>query len=170
MLKCLCLGHKHQGWISSVTCNREVVPVECSLESKVFKLEEVKAAQYADEDLGHILKYVQEGSVPSCDERSAASRPLKNLMDNVRKLKLRDGVLFRVSGGRTQLVLLKVYRTVVLKELHESMGHVHCEKVLSLLRPRFYWPFMQADVEDHVLNCHCVVQQKVNRKVNNIAD
>ena len=53
-----CLSYKHQAWIGSVTCNSEVFPVECSLESKVFSLEEVKAAQYADEDLCRIFKFV----------------------------------------------------------------------------------------------------------------
>ena len=95
-------------------------------------MEEVETEQYADDDLSRILKYVQEGCVASCDEKSKALRPLRNLMDNVRKLKLCDGVLLRISGGRSQIVLPKVYRYVMLKKLHESMGHAHRDNVFCV--------------------------------------
>ena len=36
---------------------------------------------------------------------------------------------------------------------------------MSLLRPRFFWPFMQTDVEDHVnRKCECVIDQKPNER------
>jgi transposase InsO family protein len=108
---------------------------------------------------------VQKGTVPSRDDRSAASKPLKNLMDNLKKLKLKDGVLYRESGGAKQLVVPKVYRSLVLRELHDSMGHVRGNKVLLLLRSRFYWPYMQLEVEEYVSNCRCVVDQKPNQKI-----
>ena len=51
-----CLGRKHTAWIGSVTCNADVVPVECTMESDKFSLEEVKGAQRNDEEIREILK------------------------------------------------------------------------------------------------------------------
>ena len=159
------LSGKHAGWIGSITCNVDAVSVECSLESKLLSMKEVKAAQHADQDLRCIMKFVQNGTFPSKDIRSSASKPLKNLMDNLKKLKMRNGVLFRESGGSKQLVLPEVYRSLVLRELHDNMGHVRMNKMLPLLRSRFYWPFMQLEAEEYVSNCRCVVEQKPNQKV-----
>ena len=36
---------------------------------------------------------------------------------------------------------------MVLKELHENMGHLLSDRVLRLVRERFYRPRMQSDVE-----------------------
>ena len=39
---CAVLGRKHTALIGSVTCNADVIPVECVLESDKLSLEEVK--------------------------------------------------------------------------------------------------------------------------------
>ena len=50
-----------------------------------------------------------------------------------------------------------------MRELHNNMGHVGAERVLHLVRDRFYWPHMQADVEKHVTSCACFKQNKPPR-------
>ncbi len=160
-----CLGRKHTAWIGSINCNIDAFPMECTLESSIVSLEEMKTAQNDDEEIKQVLKLVEERKAPTRVERAAVSKEVRNLMNNLKKLKLVNGVLFRMCGGKQQLVLPKKYRPVVLKELHGSMGHIGSDKVMSLLRPRFFWPFMQAEVENHISkNCQCVMQQKPNEK------
>lgn len=49
---------------------------------------------------------------------------------------------------------------MVLKELHDKMGHLGSDRVLHLARERFYWPRMQSDVELDVKHlCRCVKQK-----------
>ena len=88
-----CLGRKHSAWIGSVTCNADVVPLECTLESKKFSLEEVRDAQKNDEDIKVILKFVNGGVSPTRNERAGASKEVRNLFNNLKKLKLCDGVV-----------------------------------------------------------------------------
>lgn len=43
-------------------------------------------------------------------------------------------------------------KLVVLKSLHDDMGHVGADKVICLERKRFFWPFMQKDIEDYSMS------------------
>lgn len=50
---------------------------------------------------------------------------------------------------------------MVLKHLHDDMGHMGTERVLGLARDRFYWPYMKQDVEAYVTRkCPCIKQKK----------
>ena len=86
---------------------------------------------------------------------------MKILMSNVKKLHLIKGILYRKGPAGNQLVLPPRYRSLAVRELHQNMGHVSSEKVLALMRSRFYWPKMQRDVEQFVKHqCACVKQKK----------
>ena len=159
-----CLGKKHTGWIGSITCNPIVLP-DSELLLKGYSLEEVRCAQVADADIGLVLKFVEENRKPTKAERGNASKDLKNLISNLQKFSVVNGVLYRKWKGKKQLVLPKVYKAVVLQELHDSMGHVGSEKVMALVRPRFFWPYMQKDVDDYIANCSCLIQQKPNLRI-----
>ena len=56
---CACLGRNHTTMIGSVTCNADVIPVECVLELNRLSLEDVKVAQSRDEEIREILKFVE---------------------------------------------------------------------------------------------------------------
>ncbi|KAK7879352.1 hypothetical protein WMY93_033866 [Mugilogobius chulae] len=75
-----------------------------------------------------------------------------------------DGLLCRKTANRMQLVLPKKYHRLVYKELHEEMGHLGVERVLALIRDRFYWPHMQRDVEHHITRvCSCLKNKRPNK-------
>ena len=161
-----CLGKKHTAWIGSITLNSTVIPDFTEMQLKGFSPQEIKVAQMADEDIGMVYKLLESGEIPTRAERSEASRSQKNLLNNFRKLSLLDGVLYRAWKGKKQLVLPKVYRSMVLKELHDSMGHIGSEKVLALVRPRFFWPFMQQEVEDYISQeCACAFRKKPVKQI-----
>jgi len=51
----------------------------------------------------------------------------------------------------------KQVRSLVLKELHENMGHLGVDRTLHRARGGFYWPHMQRDIEHHIGHvCQCV--------------
>ncbi|KAK7915695.1 hypothetical protein WMY93_011456 [Mugilogobius chulae] len=80
------------------------------------------------------------------------------------RLELVDGVLYRRrrddEGLSHQLVLPEELRPLVLKNLHDDMGHMGIERTLDLVRSRFYWPRMAMDVEKKVKSCGRCVRRK----------
>lgn len=70
------------------------------------------------------------------------------------QLELKNGVLYRrrQEGANTifQLVLPEELRAVALKSLHDDMG---IERVMGLIRSRFYWPKMSMSVEEKIKTC-----------------
>lgn len=76
------------------------------------------------------------------------------------KLHIRNELLYRQTTQQ-QLLLPTKYRAVALKHLHDYMGHVGTERVLTLVRYRFYWPFMKRDIKVHVTRrCPCIKKKK----------
>lgn len=74
------------------------------------------------------------------------------------KLVMKNGLLHRVStshvGEKThQLVLPAEFKPVVLKSMHDDLGHLGVERTTDMLRSRFFWPKMAADVDQYVKNC-----------------
>ena len=63
-----------------MTCNNDVVPLECTLESNKFSLEEVRDAQKNDEDIKIILKFVDGGVTPTRNDRAGVSKEVRNLL------------------------------------------------------------------------------------------
>lgn len=77
------------------------------------------------------------------------------------KLKVANDLLYREAGGKQQFVLPAEYRSLVLKHFHNDMGHLGTERVISLARDRFYWPFMNKDIKAYVTRqCPCIKQKK----------
>lgn len=80
------------------------------------------------------------------------------------RLELHDGVLYRKrkDGDQVtyQLVLPEVLRESVLQSLHNDMGHMGIDRTLDLVRTRFYWPRLSADVERKVNTCGRCTRRK----------
>lgn len=77
---------------------------------------------------------------------------------------MRNGLLYRTrqseDGATYQLVAPESLRATILKSLHEDMGHMGLERTLDLVRTRFYWPKMAADVEKKIKSCGRCVRRK----------
>uniref|UniRef100_A0A3B3HLU8 Gypsy retrotransposon integrase-like protein 1 n=1 Tax=Oryzias latipes TaxID=8090 RepID=A0A3B3HLU8_ORYLA len=89
---------------------------------------------------------------------------MKLMLKEWKRLELRDGLLYRRRQCDTvttyQLVLPMALRSDVLRCLHDDMGHMGLERTQDLVRSRFYWPKMAADVEAKIKNCGRCVRRK----------
>lgn len=101
---------------------------------------ELIRAQGQDVAINEIIKLKQSKTVLTNEDRSKGSVPVKRLMHEWGKLCIESGLLYRRAGGRKQLVLPAEYRSLVLKQLHNNMGHLGAERVIGLARDRFIGP------------------------------
>lgn len=128
--------------------------------------------QRNDEDIGTVLLWVQKGEKPTKQVTKGWSPAAKCLLREWAKLKVENGLLRREisyprEGIIQQVVLPKCFRKLVLKHLHNDLGHLGAERVLSSVRDRFYWAHMSSEIERYVTQeCQCIKDKKphVQRK------
>ena len=58
------------------------------------------------------------------------------------------------------MVVPKAFRSRALAGCHDNIGHQGRMRTLSLLRERFFWPGMQTEAIQHVLNCTRCLRRK----------
>ena len=146
-------------WIAALTLATDTTP-EPSVIPTISR-DELVRAQREDTAIGEVIKLKETNAVLNNDTRQSASRAASKLLREWNKLHLESGLLFRQTCERKQLVLPAKYKSVVLKHLHDDMGHVGTERVLSLARERFYWPFMKKEVVEYVTKkCPCIKEKK----------
>ncbi|KAK7906795.1 hypothetical protein WMY93_015407 [Mugilogobius chulae] len=117
---------------------------------------DLREEQSADPALREIIYQLKTGEkAPPSVREELPELPL--LLREWNRLELEDGVLYRrrQEGDKVnlQLVLPPALRSVVLKSLHSDMGHMGIERTLDLVRQRFFWPKMAANVEHFVKTC-----------------
>uniref|UniRef100_A0A8C5QY47 Gypsy retrotransposon integrase-like protein 1 n=1 Tax=Leptobrachium leishanense TaxID=445787 RepID=A0A8C5QY47_9ANUR len=76
-----------------------------------------------------------------------------------------DGVVYRRGPSTNaeeiqQLFLPTKHRESVLRSLHDEHGHLGAERTFKLVRDRFYWPCMRAEVESYCHSCLRCIQRK----------
>lgn len=124
---------------------------------------ELRDKQNADPCIHEVLRQVESGEKPPPSLRKELPE-LGLLLREWNKLEVLDGVLYRKrqEGAQThyQLVLPEALRSLVLKSLHDDMGHMGTERTLDLVRKRFYWPKMSAEVEMKVKTCNRCIRRK----------
>ena len=52
------------------------------------------------------------------------------------------------------------FRSIILKQLHDDLGHQGRDRTLSLVCSRFYWPGLENDVEEKIKNCGRCIRRK----------
>lgn len=131
-------------------------------------VEQLRAEQRADPCLREIIAQLETGDkVPPTVRKQLPDIPL--LIREFSRLELHNQILYRTrqDGGCVtwQLVLPEQFRDTVLHSLHDDMGHLGIERTLDLVRTRFYWPRMAADVEKKVKTCdRCVLRKSLPEK------
>ena len=152
---------------SPATCSERIDVDMLQLEGDVgiepITKEELKEEQMMDEMIGPVYKGVQEGRKPTKQVWKGLSQKTKLIFNQFKTLKIEEGMLVRITKKRKQLVLPLKYHALVFQELHCKLGHLGSERVEELARQRFYWPYMQSDIEKFVREtCRCVASKKPN--------
>ncbi len=127
----------------------------------VIDHDELASEQRKDPVIGKILELKESNKELTEDRRRTLDKSTRKLSREWSRLYVENGLLHRKTLGRKQLVLPATYKQTALTHLHDNMGHVGVERVLSLARERFYWPFMKRDIEEYITRkCHCIRQKK----------
>lgn len=124
---------------------------------------EIADKQRADPVIQHIIGQLERGETPPPSlKEQLPDLPL--LLRELTRLELRNNILVRRRnvGGELvyQLVLPEECRPEVLFRLHDQMGHLGTERTLDLVRSRFFWPRMSADVCNKIKTCERCVRRK----------
>ena len=85
---------------------------------------------------------------------------LKSFLGVWDKLFLKDGVLSLDRGKVKQVVLPSALKGMVLKGLHNDVGHLGRDRTLDLVRTHFFWPRMTSDVTEWVRCCGTCIRRK----------
>ena len=91
---------------------------------------------------------------------------LKAFLRIRKQLKLKQRILYRKSQvsnnsrARLQLVFSIEYRHKAMAGCHDQVGHLGQDRVLELLRDRFYWPGMHIDVASYINSCPRCIRRK----------
>ena len=118
-----------------------------------ISLSEIRKAQNEDEVLGVWMTVKRKRKCPVLKH---TSNPAKHgiMKRNWHRFFFQRGLLHRkVEGEKPQLVLPAKYIPKVCRALHNDMGHQGCEKTMSLIRSRFFWPGMSKDVDNWIHQC-----------------
>ena len=125
--------------------------------------------QSLDKNISYVLPVVENGVQLSKKELSNLPKNARIMLKDFQRLHIdEDGVLrrhCRPNGFQEvdQVVLPEKYKRLVYKELHEEMGHLGFDRVLTLARDRFYWPRMASDIKHFVTKvCTCLKDKRPN--------
>ena len=124
--------------------------------------------QLADPTIARVVELATLGFCPNKSKLTTETPSVLKYIREWSRLSLTDGVLYRntnVNNVQTrQLVLPLHFRSIVLKQLHDDVGHQGRDRTLSLVRSRFYWPGLEKDVEQKVKNCGRCIRRKSSIK------
>ena len=130
-------------WVAAVSAKIHIVHAVTDLVSRQLTSEDIQRGQREHPDISRILAYKKRGYPPSGEERKNEIRTTSCYLRAWNKLYISaEGILWRQTKSRLQLVLPTQLKHLVYQELHIEMGHLGADRVVGPARSRFYWPHM----------------------------
>ena len=123
-------------------------------------------AQLKDTAICQIIQAIQNKTLDTLKIKQDTSSDLKAFLRVRKQFKLKQGILYRKSQvnnddrARLQLVLPLSHRQKAMAGCHHQIGHLGQDRVLELLRDRFFWPGMHMDVASHINSCPRCIRRK----------
>lgn len=125
-----------------------------------------KEAQDSDPDIKAVKEYVRKSSFPSRSERLTLPSRAQKLLQQWKRLKVKDDLLYRTVIDRVtyeehhQVVCPSSRCEEVWRRTHEAGAHCGAEKTLARIRHQFYWPSMEGEVRTFQEKCvQCCLQK-----------
>ena len=159
---------RRQSPMADVACQAEscfpMADVACQTKScfrvsaRDWPLSFIQGEQAKDEVLAELARLLTEGN---CPPRHSVSGGVKPWLQHWSRLRLLDGVLFKVYRSRPrapeslQVIIPRGLIAGVLTSLHAGPcgGHFGCEKLLKQVQSRFFWVGMCDDVDAFCKEC-----------------
>ena len=120
---------------------------------------DVKQAQTADLVINRVRELIQCGLRPTTAERKIELRDVQLLLHEWNSLSVdKDGILQRCTRSRTQIIIPKTLRPLIVKELHGKMGHLGADRTLHLSQIALLLATYAEHMTDHYIGhvCQCV--------------
>jgi len=121
-----------------------------SQNSTKFQIYATRTTQ--ENNLNQIFKYLTTGEIPLLDKPQAKRR----FLNKAGEFLIQNTRMYKKNGNKPPLLVIfdGKHRNSVLLHAHENLGHRGIYAVYEVIRHRFYWPQMRADVNHHVKSCH----------------
>lgn len=120
--------------------------------------------QADDPVITEVKDIVRGGQKPSAKTIKKENSSVRRYLRDWDKLILKEGVLYRkvTLDGQAydQLVVPSSVRDIVLRALHDDMGHQGRDRTTSLIKARFFWIGMDADISKKVRRCGRCIRRK----------
>uniref|UniRef100_A0A3P9MEE5 Gypsy retrotransposon integrase-like protein 1 n=1 Tax=Oryzias latipes TaxID=8090 RepID=A0A3P9MEE5_ORYLA len=150
--------------MAPVTLAIELAPEGSGEEVGGTEWQEIQAA---DADIQTVKGLLETQTVPSKSERLALPLRARQLLQQHKRLKVRDNILCRqvinpfTHESSFQIVCPSAKSHEVWKKMHEATAHAGVDRTLAGLRQRFFWPNMEREVRQFHQGCvSCNLQKE----------
>ena len=115
-----------------------------------FQVYATRTAQ--ENNLNQIFKYLTTGEFPLLNTPQAK----RQFFNKAGEFLIQNSRMYKKNGNKPPLLVILdgKHQNSILLHAHESLGHRGIYAVYEVIRHRFYWPQMRADVNHHVKSCH----------------
>lgn len=123
----------------------------CETTVQAIPVESIQAGQREDVVISRVITLKQQNERMRYKDKIKESVAMKCLLRECPCLHLdKDGILRRRTTSRSQLVVPEKFKSLIYHQLHEEMGHLGADRMISLVRERFFWPIMRKEIENYV--------------------